>query len=53
MKNCLFIGSFNPITKAHKEIVLDLLNKEIVDVIYFLPVNNQEKTNLIELEKII
>ena len=31
MKNCLFVGSFNPITKSHLNISMDLLNKKIVD----------------------
>lgn len=48
MKNCLFVGSFNPITKTHLEIAKDLLNDNIIDYIYFLPVNSK-KTNLVSI----
>lgn len=43
MKNCLFVGSFNPITKSHIEIAKDLLNNKIIDYLYFLPVNSNKK----------
>ena len=45
MKKALFVGSFNPITKLHIDITLDLLKDNIVDYIYFLPVNSK-KNNL-------
>ena len=48
MKKCLFVGSFNPITKSHQEIAVDLLNHKIVDYIYFLPVNSK-KNNLVSI----
>ena len=44
----LFVGSFNPITKSHLEITLDLLNENTLNEIYFLPVNSL-KNNLISL----
>lgn len=49
MKNCLFVGSFNPITKSHIEIAKDLLDDNLIDYIYFLPVNSNKK-NLISIE---
>jgi len=49
MKNCLFVGSFNPITKSHLNISKDLLSNKIVDYIYFLPVNSS-KDNLVSIK---
>lgn len=43
MKNCLYVGSFNPITKSHLNIPLDLLKDKTIDNLYFLPVNSQKK----------
>ena len=43
MKTGLFVGSFNPITKAHLNIARHLVNKKIVNKIIFLPVVNNEK----------
>ena len=43
MKIGLFVGSFNPITKAHTSIARHLINKKIVDKIIFLPVINNDK----------
>ena len=50
MKKCLYVGSFNPPTKAHIEIANYLLKQKIIDYLYFLPVNSS-KTNLISLDK--
>ena len=50
MKIGLFVGSFNPITKAHENIVADLLKEEIVDYLYFLPVNSN-KLNLLSIDE--
>lgn len=49
MKNCLFVGSFNPITKDHLKIAKDLLNTNLIDYLYFLPVNSK-KDNLVSIE---
>lgn len=49
MKNCLYVGSFNPITIAHEQIAKDLLNNNIIDKIYFLPVNSK-KNDLVSIE---
>ena len=49
MKKCLYVGSFNPITKAHENISKDLLDSNIIDFLYFLPVNSKK----IDLVKII
>lgn len=49
MKNCLFVGSFNPITLAHEHISSDLLNNNIIDYLYFLPVNSS-KLDLISID---
>ena len=43
MKTGLFVGSFNPITKAHINIARHLINKKVVDKIIFLPVINNDK----------
>ena len=43
MKVGLFVGSFNPITKAHLNIARHLYNKKIVNMIVFLPVVNNDK----------
>jgi len=43
MKTGLFVGSFNPITKAHINIARHLINKKIVNKIIFLPVINNDK----------
>lgn len=50
MKNCLFVGSFNPITMAHENISKDLLKDKIIDYLYFLPVNSNKK-DLITIDK--
>ncbi len=50
MKKCLFVGSFNPVTIAHIEISKYLLKENIIDYLYFLPVNSK-KTNLVNIEK--
>ncbi len=50
MKKCLFVGSFNPITLAHFNIALDLLENKMVDYLYFLPVNSN-KNNLIDIKQ--
>ncbi len=49
MKICLYVGSFNPVTKAHLKIASDLLENKIIDFLYFLPVNSQ-KSNLIPIK---
>lgn len=49
MKNCLFVGSFNPVTNSHLEISLDLLKEKVISYIYFLPVNSN-KNNLETIE---
>ncbi len=46
MKYGIFVGSFNPITKAHLEIKDYLINNKIVDKIIYLPINNQRKKRL-------
>ena len=43
MKVGLFVGSFNPITKAHINIARHLVNKKIVNKIIFVPVINNDK----------
>ena len=48
MKTGLFVGSFNPITKAHMNIARHLVNKKIVNKVIFVPVINNEK----KLEKL-
>ena len=50
MKKGLFVGSFNPITLAHENIAIDLLNNNILDFIYFLPVNSS-KVDLISIDE--
>ena len=49
MKKGLFVGSFNPITLAHESIANELLKENILDYLYFLPVNSN-KTDLISIE---
>ena len=49
MKTGLFVGSFNPITKAHVNIARHLVNKKIVNKIILVPVINNDK----KLEKLI
>ena len=49
MKTGLFVGSFNPITKAHMNIARHLVNKKIVNKIIFVPVINNDK----KLEELI
>jgi len=39
----IFVGSFNPPTKAHLEIGKYLYQKRILDKIIYVPVNNKEK----------
>lgn len=54
-KNCqqqklgIFVGSFNPPTKAHFEIGSLLLEKNIVDNIIYIPCNNLSKNSLISI----
>ncbi len=43
MKVGLFVGSFNPITKAHLNIARHLVNKKVVNKFIFLPVINNGK----------
>lgn len=50
MKIGLYVGSFNPITLAHENIAKDLLDNNILDFLYFIPVNS-DKTNLLQIEK--
>ena len=45
----LFVGSFNPITLAHEKIALDLIRDNIVNYIYFVPVNSN-KMDLVTIE---
>jgi len=47
--NCLFVGSFNPITTSHELIAKDLLNNKIIDYLYFIPVNSN-KNDLVSIE---
>ena len=49
MKNCLYVGSFNPITRAHENIAKDLLKENIIDKVYFLPVNSN-KNDLVSIK---
>ena len=50
MKKGLFVGSFNPITIAHKNIANYVLENQYIDYLYFLPVNSK-KTDLISIDK--
>lgn len=43
MRIGLFVGSFNPLTKAHMEIGLMLYQKNILDKIIYIPNNNSNK----------
>lgn len=43
MKTGIFVGSFNPPTKAHFAIAHALYNEKIVDQIVFVPVNSLKK----------
>ena len=49
MKIGLYVGSFNPITTTHVQIIKDLLNINMLDYTYFLPVNSS-KNNLISIQ---
>ena len=49
MKVGLFVGSFNPITKAHINIARHLINKKIVNKVILLPVVNNGK-DLVSLD---
>ena len=49
MKNALFVGSFNPVTKSHIKIASDLLKNKVLDYIYFIPVNSK-KINLVKID---
>ena len=49
MKKALFVGSFNPITLAHEKIVKDLIKENIINYVYFLPVNSN-KIDLISID---
>ena len=44
----LYVGSFNPVTKAHINICKYLLS--YTDYIYLIPVNSN-KTNLVSIDK--
>lgn len=54
-KNCqnnkigIFVGSFNPPTKAHYEIGKKLVNEEIINKIIYIPCDNKKKKNLINI----
>ncbi|MBP5683998.1 MAG: nicotinate-nicotinamide nucleotide adenylyltransferase [Bacilli bacterium] len=49
MKTGIFVGSFNPITKAHLNIARHLYHKKIVNKIIFVPtVNNDKKLESLE-----
>lgn len=50
MRTGIFVGSFNPPTKAHFSIAHILYNDNFLDKIVFVPVNNDKK-DLISLEK--
>lgn len=50
MKIGIFVGSFNPPTKAHFDISHYLYKEKIVDKIIYVPVNNKNK-QLINLDK--
>lgn len=50
MKFGIFVGSFNPPTKAHFDIAHYLYDNNILNKIVFVPVNN-EKKGLVSLEK--
>lgn len=51
MKIGVFVGSFNPVQKAHAEIVHTLINKKYVDKVLIIPTNNYwNKTNIIDLK---
>lgn len=50
MKTGIFVGSFNPPTKAHFDIAHYLYNNNILEKVVFVPVNN-EKNELVSLEK--
>lgn len=49
MKTGIFVGSFNPPTKAHFNIA-QLLHQKFLEKIVFVPVNNSKKT-LVSLDK--
>ena len=51
MKNCLYVGSFNPPTTIHLKITKDLLDLKVIDYLYFLPVNSKVKAKeLVSIE---
>ena len=50
MKSGIFVGSFNPPTKAHFDIAHYLYDNNILAKIIFVPVNNLKK-DLVSLEK--
>ena len=43
MKTGVFVGSFNPITKAHINVIRHIINKKIVNKVIFVPVINNGK----------
>ncbi len=43
MKTGIFVGSFNPITKAHINAIRHIINKKIVNKVIFVPVINNGK----------
>ena len=38
-----FGGSFNPITKAHIDLILEAIDKYSLDKVYFVPMNDKYK----------
>jgi len=50
MKTGIFVGSFNPPTKAHFDIAHYLYDNNILEKVVFVPVNN-EKKELVSLDK--
>ena len=47
----IFVGSFNPPTKAHFEIGKIVLEKKIVAKVVYIPCDNLEKNDLINIEE--
>ena len=46
----IFVGSFDPFTRAHLEIAIRLYNQNIIDEIVYVPCNSLKKKNLFPLE---
>ena len=52
MKIGFFVGSFNPPTIAHLDLVKKAINKYQLDKVYFVPVNNfYQKEDLIDIKQ--